>query len=355
MTLAADSRKRERFRLHHWLSSHSVRGGAATCMHALEGAGSVTVSRHSGGVVHVGGVQRCASVWSCPVCAPVIRERRAGEVDRAVTAALARGWRVAFVTATVSHKLGDSLADVYKLVTESWRATFGGRAAATLGELGYVGQVRVVEVTHGVNGWHPHIHALVFVRGNRKSGDALVQSIGTRFAAAVAARGGYCAVPGVGWTWAWCSSAGSSATLAGYLSKVDGGWGAGQELARGDVKLARVKGRSPFELLAAAVDGDQASERLWLQYEAATKGRVFMRWTPGLRDELGVGAEVSDEEAATAEPEAPAEATWSIPVALWRRVVRSGLLWFVLENARGAPPDVCIVTGERLDVPPRAA
>ena len=28
------------------------------------------------------------------------------------------------------------------------------------------GTIRSVEITHGMNGWHPHLHALVYVRGD---------------------------------------------------------------------------------------------------------------------------------------------------------------------------------------------
>lgn len=311
-------------------------------MTALSGAGEVSVGRTADGVVHVKGVQRCASVWACPVCAPTIRERRATEVDQGVREALKRGYHVYFVTATVRHQLGDHLSDVLDLVTSSWRATFAGRFAATLKAAGFVGQIRNIEVTHGANGWHPHIHAVLIFRA-RPGTEAVVRSIGSRFGTAVASRGGISIVPGPGWNMSRC---GRSEAVSSYLTKVDGGWGVGLEMTRGDIKLSRGKGRTAFDLLADAVGGDAHAALLFRIYEEVTSGRRFLVWSRGLKALFGVN-EVTDEEAAEAVLEHPLDVEWRIPVRLWHKIRSAGWLWLVLANAKSAPPDVCIVTGER--------
>jgi hypothetical protein len=308
-------------------------------MHALDGAGAVNVGRTASGVVHVGGVQRCASVWACPVCAPTIRERRALEVDQVVSGALAAGKFVYFVTATVSHKLGEHLADVLGLVTESWRATFSGRFSATLKAAGYVGMIRNIEVTHGHNGWHPHIHAiLIFDR----PAAAMVQSLGSRYSTAVASRGGVSLFPGPGWNASLCSSA---SAISSYLAKVEGGWGVGLEMARGDLKLSKgTNGRTAMQLLTDAAGGCPDSAILFRIYEQATKGRNFMRFSRGLKAMFGV-EEITDDEAAEVAPEDELVAQWIIPVGLWRKTVRAGLLGDVLRRAQTCPALVCVVTG----------
>jgi hypothetical protein len=84
------------------------------------------------------------------------------------------------------------------------------------------------------------------------------------------------------------------------LVKVVGGWGVGQELARGDVKTG--PGRNPFSILLDAVSGDARSEVLWREYESATFDKRFLRWSPGLRARLLPEVEdVTDIEAASAE------------------------------------------------------
>jgi len=341
-TVTADLRKSERYRLHHWLSTRSCRAGAATCMHVLAGAGSVTVGRTGAGAVHVSGVQRCASVWACPVCAPTIRERRATEVDQVVRGALDAGHVVYFVTATVSHKLGDHLSDVLNLVTESWRATFSGRRAQSLRGKGYVGQIRNIEVTHGVNGWHPHIHAtLIFDR----DADETVTALGRAFSTAVASRGGISIVPGPGWSWSRVETA---SAVSAYLAKVEGGWGIGLEMARGDLKLSRgAAGRTPGQILTAAADGCPDAAVLFRIYEECTKGRNFMRFSRGLKATFGV-VEVSDEEAAELAPVDELEVTWTVAAVVWYRIVRSGQLGPLLVRARTCPATVDVVSGELL-------
>lgn len=335
---ATTARKRERFRLHHFLQTESVRGGARTCMTGL--GATVRVARSSAGAVHVSGVARCASVWACPVCAPTIRDRRAAEIDAAVTRLLGQGYRVAFVTATVQHSLGDSLAQVYGLVQAAWSGVFSGRGGVTLRQSGYVGQCRVIEVTHGGNGWHPHVHALLVFRPGIDPAPVM-RAIGSRFSLEVRRLGGFALVDdrlerSPGWDWSPVTVA---ADVSSYLSKVADGWGAGLELARGDLKAGR--GRSPFQLLADGIDGDTRALGLWRMYEEVTRGRMFVRWTRGLRDLAGVD-EVSDEEAAAGELDDDLAAEWLVPVQMWNAWRRAGRLGDLLVYLATAPPGVVI-------------
>lgn len=270
------------------------------------------------GAPHLAGLRRCGSAWACSLCAPVIREGRAREIDAAIALALSQGLYVYFVTATVSHKYGDRLKDVHRLVTRAWRAAFGGRAAQEWAESsGYLGQVRAIEVTYGLNGWHPHVHALlVFDRPwNPNKLDRMVPirprsrtrvpaSLDEVFAYHVGRLGGFCDVSGAaspGWR---VERVGASEAIAGYLTKVADGWGAGQEIARGDVKTGRRKGLAPFEILDQAIEGDRRSAALWRVYEEATLGTRSIHWSPALRKRLKV-VDADDEAMATVEPIAP--------------------------------------------------
>lgn len=342
-------RTRARWKAHHWLSSRSARAGAKVCMHANVNpsnvAGTVTVSRTAGGAVHVKGVQRCGSVWACPACAPVVREHRAAEVDAGIANALAAGMFVYFVTATVQHKLRDDLSDVYKLVRGAWSKTMSGRAAADWRTAtGFVGAIRVVEVTYSDrNGWHPHVHAALVFEREQPAG--VLDSLGHRFAENVGKLGGYCdartaTVPlrhGAGWDW---SSVVESGNVAGYLAKVDGGWGVGLELGRGDLKRG---GQSlvPAELLELAVEGHGRAAVLFRQFEEVTAGTAFMFWSRGLRERLGLTEpELTDEEAAAV---APADVVvWSVEYRPdeWNAGVRAGRLGELLAIVRGVaePP-----------------
>lgn len=324
-----DAKTAARWAAHAWLAKHSSRVGAKSCMHARPGVGAVKVSRTAGKKLHVSGVLRCGSVHACSGCAPVIREGRAGEVDQGVNEALTRlGWTVFFVTATVSHHLGDHLPDVRALVHDAWRAMMAGRGGKDWREAnGYEGQIRVSETTYGVNGFHPHIHAVIMFRTD--PGDGAMAQLGYRFGQAVSKLGGWCDVNGAGWVFDRCQESGN---VAGYLAKVDGGWGVGQELARGDVKSGRRKGLSMWELLTLAVNGDGQAAQLFGIYERATAGKRFMVWSRGLKAKLAV-PETTDEDLLEVAPDDAVEAEWFIPVAEWHRMVCAGrlgaaLIWF---------------------------
>lgn len=321
-----DARRRARFALHHWSQANSVRDGARICMRAGEVSSVVSVGVTDDGVTHVSGIKRCAS-WACPVCAPAMGETRSREIDLGLSEALARGWYCYLVTATVSHKLGDYLSDVRNLVHDSWRAAFaGGSSTRWKARSGYVGQIKSSEATYGVNGWHPHIHAVLIFTKPQPG----LAALGARFARMVGKRGGFCASAGRGWDWAPITTA---SAISGYLCKVEGGWGAGLELARTDLKSARRGGLQPFELLARAAAGDGPAAVLWRIYERATFGRRKLVWSRGLKVMLGV-TEVTDDEAAEGVKPHDFVAVVDVPAAVWNRAVVTGVLAEVLERCR---------------------
>jgi hypothetical protein len=251
-------------------------------------------------VAHVSGVHHCGSPWACAICAPVVRERRAQEVDLALSGHLAVGGSGLFVTQTVRHARPDALAPRLALMSSALHAALMGRAwDGFKRSLGYLGAIRVLEVTYGANGWHPHSHAVFVLEGEAvpEVVAAFSEWLSARWSHVCESRGFGCLERAYGVDVRPVTGADG---LSDYLVKVEGGWGAGQELARGDVKA--LVGHNPFELLASAAWGDKRASRLWLEYEAATFDRRFLRWSPGLRARLLPEVEeVSDVEAAAAE------------------------------------------------------
>jgi hypothetical protein len=284
--------------------------------------GGAQLRGHGDGAVHVSGVKRCASVWACPICGPAIREQRAREIDAAGAEWIKRGGTLVFVSATVSHRLGDHLSDVFDLVQSAWSATFRfGRNRPAW----YRGQVRVAEVTHGRNGWHPHIHAAIFVHGRPADAVMRVRSaLASRWSDAVHSLGGSTDVTSARSPGFDVRAVTDTEGLAQYVCKVSDGWGLGLELARGDLKRNRGKGSTPHELLTRAIDGDYRSASLWAVYERATHGRRFTMWSPGLKAELGV-EELSDIDAAAVDPSSTVlTVTAFVPARRWNRYARTG-------------------------------
>jgi hypothetical protein len=309
----------------------------------------VGVYNHGGDLVaHVAGVGRCGSPWACSSCAPVVREGRAREIDAGVAEALSRGWEVLFVTTTVPHTWSDRLERSWKLVADGHRRTRSGRAWQRLrADLDYAGGIRAWEATHGANGWHPHCHELLMFR--RHLSDVDLEKVRSHYVAtygvSVERAAGTALHKVHGIDVRRCATADA---LGGYLAKIEGGWGAGLEVARGDLKAAPGRRRTPWQILEDAVEGDVSAKGLWWEWEAATDGKRAIVWSARLRGELLPAAveDVTDEDLA-ARPPTDEVPVWvfQFPADVWARVRRAGAIYALLlecegEAARqGLPPD----------------
>lgn len=241
---------------------------------------------------HYSGLERCASVWACPVCSAVIRHRRADELSRAAAQATALGHGQLFVTLTLRHRDSDALADTLDLVLNAWRKLNGWRAWRDLKQrIGWVGAVRATEVTLGGNGWHPHSHFLMITEKPLTAVqlEDVQATLSTLWIRAVQKLGGRLPNREHGVLVKAVDDKGT--TIAEYLSKVQEHQGErrasiGVELVRGDIKAGRAGSLNPFELLDAQGEGSEAARRLWVEYVEATRGRRALFWTRGLREYL---------------------------------------------------------------------
>ncbi len=273
--------------------------GVAGCLRRRQGGKDLVDVWHlpEVGRAKFGGLQTCSSVWACPVCAAKITERRRLEVRQAIDAWKVEGGDVALVTFTVRHKSGDELRALVAGMMGALRRVSSGRQGVRLGaEFGVEGMIRSVEVTYGAdNGWHPHIHMLVFVKGPMCQFDKLWLHYRRQWDNAlhlenmrdVTARG-------VDMRWA-------NEDVAEYVAKMghERTWDIEHELAKGPSKLGRGEHFSPVQLLAGfAATGDYELGRLWQVYAQEMKGTHQLRWSPGLRARLGLGKVKSDEEVA---------------------------------------------------------
>ena len=110
------------------------------------------------------GLQTCGSVWMCPICAAKITERRKMEIEQAVKWAKGNDLKVVMMTYTFRHSFSDNLEDMLGKMSSAMYSYRSGRPYTSLREVyGIVGYIRCLEVTYGENGWHPHVHELVFI------------------------------------------------------------------------------------------------------------------------------------------------------------------------------------------------
>jgi hypothetical protein len=185
-----------------------------------------------------------------------------------------------------------------------------GKRAGTVVIADRVPVISVVEVTHGVNGWHVHVHMLLLVAGS--VGRASVQEMGAglfgRWSDALVAAG----LPAPSWEHGkdFRMLVGDPAKALGeYFTKSVYTQGesavlrsGSMEVARGDFKDASHGNRTPFGILRGLVEacttGDlgphltpasvERDENLWHDWEAGSAGRRQIAWSAGLREWLAV-------------------------------------------------------------------
>jgi len=135
----------------------------ALCGVALRyGASGVVVRRLPDGRAAYSGLYRCGDFWRCPSCRVTLGIRRARQIETALRAHVDAGGSALLATYTVPHTRDESLPVVLARLADTWRRYAKSALRDVLGRH-YVGAVRALEVVHGVNGWHPHYHVLVFV------------------------------------------------------------------------------------------------------------------------------------------------------------------------------------------------
>jgi hypothetical protein len=270
-------------------------------------------------------LQTCGSVWVCPNCALVVAERRAEEVRLALAALAESGGSAAFATLTVAHGRGDSLERVLEGFLAAFRYLSSKPSYKRLrARLGVVGSVRVLESTHGRNGWHPHFHVLFcFDRKlSERDVDRFSDELFPLWSGACAREGltmdrehGLHVVPAYG-------------TVEEYLAKYGRPpkWDISRELTKGHIKagrsLAGVLQLTPMQLLEAAHAGDVRCGRLFIEFAARFHGKAQIYWSPGLRARLLPAVPAVSDAEVVAAADAAARLALALTSPEWEAVKR---------------------------------
>jgi hypothetical protein len=299
----------------------------ASCGHKLVGPqATICVGRQGG---YVAGVETCGSVWMCPVCAAKIAEGRRDEVARCLDAHVGGGGNVYMALFTIPHKAAESVGELRGDVTKAWSKFIAGNPWKRARErYGIVGYIRALEITHGGNGWHPHLHTLFLTRKLTDDEAAGLRVwIGERWASVIERMTGKEVNLAVGFGF---KEACSASAAGDYVAK----WGVDSEIAKAGRKVSRKGGRSPWQLLADARDGDVRARWLFKDYAAAMKGARHLTWSVGLRDLYLDEPELSDEELARMDEPNNGDAQIIVfRKMVWWRLVRAAVVADVLTAA----------------------
>lgn len=270
------------------------------------------------------GAVHCNSIWTCPVCAAKIAEGRTIELQQAIDAALARGHGAAMVTMTFSHQKTDFLSTMLPNFRKAQRAVKSGRAAEALrAQFGVLGEVRALEITHGANGWHPHVHAVTFFRRPLSKFELRLYQTKLFKLWRHACKKNSLAAPnrehGV--------DVRPARSGAEYAAK----WGFATELCRLHIKKGK-HGRTPWQLLADAARGDHRARVLFREFADCFKGARQLFWSKGLRARFDLGEVLTDQDMLEL-PEVEKKHVASIDRLTWGCVVEANYFEFIAAAA----------------------
>ena len=270
------------------------RNGKMTYVHQVRNCLRARISKQKGVTLfyniereqaNFGNLQRCYSVWNCPICSMTITEGRRSELKQGLSNWTEAGGHAYLATFTNSHHRGDGLDGLLigqkKAFKKIWEKT---KVVAMLKCLGYKGRIVATEVTWGEdNGWHPHYHMILFF-------DHEINHQGLQTFLALQ------------WQDA-CIKAGLKAPdlihgvdirngtyAAEYVSK----WGLEEEVTKGHLKKGLNGSLTPFDLLRGCSTNNHY-KTLFKEFADVFKGKQQLVWSKGLKELLGV-KKVTDEE-----------------------------------------------------------
>jgi hypothetical protein len=303
-----------------WCGRHAVSEGALPVLRRLDGSGA-----------RVGSVKTCGSVWACPVCAAKIAETRRSELAYAMVKHQATGGHAFLMTLTFPHYVGQTLDELLPKFDKARQAFQNAKGWKKVmqtktdkreaGTANRVGSVTSSEVTYGgANGWHPHLHVLIFCDAGA-FGECTADESGRLTSAAIDYfKGQWVAklekaglVDANNRTWAaqYALDIRGGDQAADYIAKWghDESWGMSSELTSQHAKAGKRDTwgtrdhYTPFQLLAMSAAGDGHATCAFREFVTSFDGKRMLTWSPGLKAHFGV-AEMEDE-AAAAEQELP--------------------------------------------------
>lgn len=255
-------------------------------------------------------LQRCANSWACSVCAAQITEKRRVELKKGIDYFKKDmcGY-VYLLTLTNSHHHGDNLQQLMAGQKKAIKYMWSNRKPKEYFEsLGKVGHILANEVTHGKNGWHPHMHILLLF--DKPIDIAKLQQFVSKY-------------------WQHCCKLaklkipslehGCDVREGKYADMYIAKWGIEHEMTKGHVKKGREGGNTPFDLLRLSADGCERSGRLFPQFVDAFKGKGQLNWSKGLKKLLLV-PETTDEELSIETEEDSVEVR-EIALEIWRLII----------------------------------
>lgn len=265
------------------------------CMHLVTSPEGVKVS-FDGDRGFIENVATCKQVHTCPICAKIAAQKWAKTITKICAVAARDGLSALMLVVTGKHKLSDPFKPLLEGVIESWRFVFSGDRSGErecLARVKY--QIKHIEVRYSSNGYHPHLHILLFVDERDMSTeekaifeDKLAQVIYSRYKSKLE-RLGFTVEP-VGY---YCEPVKIWGAAKKYIHKIE------MELTQSENKQSEYS-YSMFQLLALYKQGQKTVfgrpiEDIYREYAAGMKWRRNYTISENLLKELGIDLKALEE------------------------------------------------------------
>lgn len=228
-----------------------------------------------------------------------------------------QGNSVSMATYTISHQTYESCEEVLTRLMAAYNRFKSGKGYQSLKFLhGVAGSVRALEVLHGRNGWHWHLHEIFLLQGMAKiRHKSMLATMSKRWMDVVSKSGGHAVEKGF-------DLKHESQSAFDYIVKFgktgqSETWNVAREVVRAPAKQRRteISGHHPFALLENS-ERRRADAVAWNEYVQATKGKQQLRYSVGAKQLLGM-IDVTDDEIIDAESAAEDRVMVSIPSRGW--------------------------------------
>jgi len=112
------------------------------------------------GSIYYENMQRCGSVWFCPICMFKLMKGRSEDLYEQLQSYKKKNKLILFVTFTIQHKKSDRLEYLHETLLGAFN--FANKHGSWIKEKKKIPieYLRTLEVLYGRNGWHPHLHSV---------------------------------------------------------------------------------------------------------------------------------------------------------------------------------------------------
>ena len=223
---------------------------------------------------HYRGLRTCGCVWVCPVCASRISEERRIEIGKVRKYYESNGYTTSMCLFTMSHSRADTFAVAVTDLISCYAAFTAGKGWQNIKDAYSVhGWCRALEFTHGSNGWHPHLHVLLW--HFESDADKLRMAMSDRWCKilrTIDRRGKH----GVAF-----NLTNATKDIENYVAKFGYSpeWLPEHEIGKAVIKKAHRGHRNPAQLLSDSMAGDKQAGVLWREYAAFVAGRRQLEWS----------------------------------------------------------------------------